>query len=101
MKMRMNKTPLDGLLVVEIDCFRDERGFFMESWHKRDFAQAGQVRIRPGFALAFNVFRAPRISLSGHANPNRQTGPVYGRPRLRRCSRSSRQFADVWTMVWY
>jgi len=41
MKMRMNKTPLDGLLVVEIDFFRDERGFFMESWHKRDFAEAG------------------------------------------------------------
>ena len=39
--MRMNKTPLDGLLVVEIDFFRDERGFFMESWHKRDFAEAG------------------------------------------------------------
>ena len=41
MKMRMNKTPLDGLLVVEIDFFRDERGFFLESWHKRDFAEAG------------------------------------------------------------
>ena len=41
MKMRTNKTSLDGLFVVEIDCFRDERGFFMESWHKRDFAEAG------------------------------------------------------------
>jgi len=41
MKMRMNKTSLDGLLVVEMDFFRDERGFFMESWHKRDFAEAG------------------------------------------------------------
>jgi len=41
MKMRTNKTSLDGLLVVEIDFFRDERGFFMESWHKRNFAEAG------------------------------------------------------------
>ena len=41
MKMRTNKTSLDGLLVVEIDFFRDERGFFMESWHKRDFAEVG------------------------------------------------------------
>ena len=41
MKLRTNKTSLDGLLVVEIDFFRDERGFFMESWHKRDFAEAG------------------------------------------------------------
>jgi len=37
----MNKTSLEGLLVVEIDFFRDERGFFMESWRKRDFAEAG------------------------------------------------------------
>jgi len=41
MKMRVRKTPLEGLLVVEIDFFGDERGFFMESWNKRDFAQAG------------------------------------------------------------
>ena len=41
MKMRLIKTPLEGLLVVEVDFFRDERGFFMESWHKRDFAEAG------------------------------------------------------------
>lgn len=41
MKTRLSKTPLDGLVVVEIDFFSDERGFFMESWHKRDFAEAG------------------------------------------------------------
>jgi dTDP-4-dehydrorhamnose 3,5-epimerase len=41
MKTRLSKTPLDGLLVLDIDFFKDERGFFMESWHKRDFAEAG------------------------------------------------------------
>ncbi len=41
MKMRVVKTPLEGLSVVEIDFFRDERGFFMESWNERDFAEAG------------------------------------------------------------
>jgi dTDP-4-dehydrorhamnose 3,5-epimerase len=41
MKMRVSKTPLEGLLVIDIDFFRDERGFFMESWHKQDFAEAG------------------------------------------------------------
>jgi dTDP-4-dehydrorhamnose 3,5-epimerase len=41
MKTRLSKTPLHGLLVIEIDFFRDERGFFMESWHKQDFAEAG------------------------------------------------------------
>lgn len=41
MKTHLVPTPLDGLVVVEIDYFQDERGFFIESWHKRDFASAG------------------------------------------------------------
>jgi dTDP-4-dehydrorhamnose 3,5-epimerase len=41
MKTRLTKTPLDGLLVVNIDYTKDDRGFFMESWNKRDFAAAG------------------------------------------------------------
>ena len=41
MKTRITQTPLSDLLVVDIDFFKDERGFFIESWHKRDFAGAG------------------------------------------------------------
>lgn len=41
MKTRVTKTPLEGLLVVNIEYFKDERGFFMESWNQRDFAAAG------------------------------------------------------------
>src|SRR5262245_34789809 len=41
MKTRVTKTPLDGLAVVNIDHFQDDRGFFIESWHSRDFAEAG------------------------------------------------------------
>ena len=41
MKTHVSKTPLEGLVVLEIDCCYDERGFFMEVWHKRDFAAAG------------------------------------------------------------
>src|SRR5437016_5182954 len=41
MKTRITKTSLADLVVVNIDFFKDERGFFIESWHKRDFAQAG------------------------------------------------------------
>jgi dTDP-4-dehydrorhamnose 3,5-epimerase len=43
MKVRVTKTPLEGLIVVDIDYFKDSRGFFMESWNKRDFADAGIV----------------------------------------------------------
>lgn len=41
MKTHVTTTPLEGLLVVNIEFFRDARGFFMESWQKRDFAEAG------------------------------------------------------------
>lgn len=41
MKTKLTKTPLEGLLIIEIDYFQDERGFLIESWHKRDFQKAG------------------------------------------------------------
>ncbi|HLH30130.1 MAG TPA: dTDP-4-dehydrorhamnose 3,5-epimerase [Terriglobia bacterium] len=41
MKTRITATPLAGLVLVDIDHFHDERGFFIESWNKRDFAEAG------------------------------------------------------------
>src|SRR4030067_3852964 len=41
MKTHLTPTSLNGLVVVDIDLFQDERGFFIESWHKRDFATAG------------------------------------------------------------
>jgi dTDP-4-dehydrorhamnose 3,5-epimerase len=41
MKAHVTTTPLEGVLVINIDFFRDERGFFIESWNRRDFAEAG------------------------------------------------------------
>jgi dTDP-4-dehydrorhamnose 3,5-epimerase len=41
MKTHVTTTPLEGLLVINIDFFRDDRGFFIESWHRDDFAAAG------------------------------------------------------------
>lgn len=41
MKAHVTPTPLEGLLVINIDHFKDERGFFIESWTKRDFAAVG------------------------------------------------------------
>src|SRR6478672_9402038 len=41
MKTRITETPLAGLLLVDIEYFQDERGFFVESWNKRDFSAAG------------------------------------------------------------
>jgi dTDP-4-dehydrorhamnose 3,5-epimerase len=41
MKVTLTPTPLNDLVIVEIDHFRDDRGFFIESWNRRDFAAAG------------------------------------------------------------
>ncbi len=39
--MIFEPTPLDGVLLVKPRVFGDERGFFMESWNERVFADAG------------------------------------------------------------
>jgi dTDP-4-dehydrorhamnose 3,5-epimerase len=41
MKIRVSSTPLAGLLTVNIDYFKDDRGFFIESWNRKHFAEAG------------------------------------------------------------
>lgn len=41
MKTKIIQTPLKDLVTIEIDYFKDHRGFFIEPWNKRDFAKAG------------------------------------------------------------
>ena len=41
MEIRVLPTRLDGVVIVETDVVRDERGFFIETWHKRRFAEHG------------------------------------------------------------
>lgn len=39
--MQIEKTPIDGLLVITPDVFGDERGFFMESFNAERYREAG------------------------------------------------------------
>ncbi len=39
--MKVLATALPGVVVVEPQVFGDARGFFMESWHRRRYAEAG------------------------------------------------------------
>lgn len=39
--MKVLKTALDGVLVVEPEVFRDGRGFFLETFHQRKYSDAG------------------------------------------------------------
>lgn len=37
--MKLIRTPIDGLLIIEPAVFSDDRGWFMESWNEARFAQ--------------------------------------------------------------
>jgi dTDP-4-dehydrorhamnose 3,5-epimerase len=39
--MKINTTPIDGLLVLEPDVYRDERGFFLETFHEQKYESFG------------------------------------------------------------
>ena len=39
--MNLSNCDIAGLLVIEPDVFGDARGFFMESWNRRRYAEAG------------------------------------------------------------
>lgn len=39
--MTFHETPLPGLLLIEPRVFRDERGFFLETYHRGEFEAAG------------------------------------------------------------
>lgn len=39
--MKITKTKLDGVVIIEPDVFGDNRGFFMESWSKKKMEEAG------------------------------------------------------------
>ena len=41
MKITVTRTQLPGVLIVDTPYNRDERGFFLEAWHARDYADAG------------------------------------------------------------
>ncbi len=40
-KFRKISTPIEGLFIIEPTVFGDERGFFMETYNKREFADIG------------------------------------------------------------
>ncbi|HMO58952.1 MAG TPA: dTDP-4-dehydrorhamnose 3,5-epimerase [Roseiflexaceae bacterium] len=41
MGIRVIETDLSGVLLIETDYFRDERGFFIESYHRRRYVEHG------------------------------------------------------------
>lgn len=40
-KLTVTKCPIDGLYIIEPTVFRDERGYFVETYNQRDMEEAG------------------------------------------------------------
>ena len=40
-KFNFIKTSIDGVIIIEPTVFGDERGYFMETYQKEEFAEAG------------------------------------------------------------
>src|SRR5512136_1617436 len=41
MTIHVTPTDLEGLVLIDTDYIRDERGFFLENYHRRRFAEHG------------------------------------------------------------
>jgi len=41
MQITVTATPLDGVVLIDTPFKYDERGFFLEAWHARDYERAG------------------------------------------------------------
>lgn len=39
--MKITPTPLPGVMHIELDTYRDPRGYFLESYHEQKYAKAG------------------------------------------------------------
>jgi len=39
--MKITESLIKGLMLIEADYFGDQRGFFMETWHRERYAQCG------------------------------------------------------------
>lgn len=78
--MKIHTTPIEGVLVIEPRVFRDERGFFLETFREEALAAAG-VRVP---LVQDNHSRSAKGTIRAL---HFQTSP--GQPKLVRCARGS------------
>jgi len=59
--MKFIPTPLSGLTYIELDVYKDPRGFFLESYHQSKYSQAGI----PGPFVQSNISKSSKATLRG------------------------------------
>ncbi len=71
--MKFSETPLPGVIHIELDVYRDPRGYFLESYHAAKYAQAGIT----GPFVQDNISKSSRSTLRGlHAQLVRPQGKL-------------------------
>lgn len=80
--MVITETKLKGAFVIEMDQFRDARGFFARAWSDREFAAAGLTVSFVESNLAFN-------DKTGTLRGMHYQLPPYEQVKLVRCTRGS------------
>ena len=71
--MKFNPTALPGVLLIEPDVYRDGRGFFLETYHQRKYAEGGVH----GVFVQDNHSHSVRGTLRGlHAQRQRPQGKL-------------------------
>ena len=62
--VKLNKTKLDGVYIIEPKVFFDERGYFMEVYNEKDFSEA-ELNIK--FVQEYNTIQYTPI-IAGFVN---------------------------------
>lgn len=75
--MTIDKTEFDGLLLINLDVFTDERGSFREAWHTAKLTELGLPQFKP---VQHNVAYSKKGVVRGiHAEPwDKYAHPTYG-----------------------
>ncbi len=64
-KMKVEKTSLEGVLIITPDVHADERGFFMETYNRKRYEQAGVKISKNGSFVQDNFSYSVRGTLRG------------------------------------
>ena len=95
-KFKFIETGIEGLTIVEPTVFGDDRGYFMETYSEREFADAGlptcfvqdnkrQFYVPEGFAHGFSVLSQEAVfayKCTALYDPTDEGGIMYNDPQL-------------------
>jgi len=71
--MKFTATPLAGVILIDLDTHRDPRGYFLETYHQKKYADAGI----PGPFIQDNFSKSQKGTLRGlHAQLSRPQGKL-------------------------